>query len=76
MKKASGSSIRLLLTGMLMLSVVFSMSCAFRQVRVIPADRMIKPLPSGNYEVTPAWLKDRYEYELWMKEQLKRCQGD
>lgn len=32
---------------------------------------MIKPLSNGNYEVTPLWLKERYEYERWIKERCK-----
>jgi hypothetical protein len=34
---------------------------------------MISLLPSGNYEVTPAWLKERYEYELDITDRLRRC---
>ena len=37
---------------------------------VIPADREVRALPNGNYEVTPAWLQDRYEYEAWITEQV------
>jgi hypothetical protein len=40
---------------------------------VIPADRLIKNLPNGNYEVTPAWLQERYEYERWLKAELERA---
>jgi len=43
------------------------------QVVVIPSERVIKALPNGNYEVTPAWLKERYEYEAWITEQLEGC---
>lgn len=65
---------RLLLAGMLMLSVLPLSSCASRQqVTVIPADRMIRSLPNGNYEVTPAWLQDRYRLERWQAEKLKEC---
>lgn len=64
----------LLLIGMLILSAGSLMSCAHRhEVVVIPADRMIIKLPDGNYKVTPAWLKERYEYERWLKEELERC---
>ena len=66
--------IRLLLLAMLMLSALPLSSCASRQqVTVIPADRMIRPLPNGNYEVTPAWLQDRYRLERWKAEKLKEC---
>jgi hypothetical protein len=34
---------------------------------------MIRPLPNGNYEVTPAWLQDRYRLERWQAEKLKEC---
>ena len=66
--------IRLLLLAMLMLSALPLSSCASPQpVMVIPADRMIRPLPNGNYEVTPAWLQDRYRLERWQAEKLKEC---
>ena len=65
---------RILLAGMLMLSALPLSSCVSRQqVTVIPADRMIRPLPNGNYEVTPAWLQDRYRLERWQAEKLKEC---
>ena len=40
---------------------------------MIQADRMIRPLANGNYEVTPAWLLERYRLERWQAEQLKEC---
>ncbi len=40
---------------------------------VIPADRMIRPLDNGNYEVTPAWLQERYRLERRQAERLKDC---
>jgi hypothetical protein len=42
-------------------------------ITVLPSDRTITPLPSGNYEVTPAWLQERYRTERWLHEELKRC---
>lgn len=59
----------------LIASALLLTSCASPapQVRVISADRMIRTLPSGNYEVTPAWLKDRYEYERALKERMEKC---
>lgn len=71
MKTTSASSSRLLMAATLLASQLNLTSCASQpQVKVIPADRMIRALPNGHYEVTPAWLKDRYEYERAMKEQL------
>lgn len=65
----------LLLMAMLILSVGFLGSCAHRpEVVVIPADKMIIKLPDGNYKVTPAWLLERYEYERWLKEELRKCE--
>jgi hypothetical protein len=47
-------------------------SCAPQpvQVKIIPADRMLISLPDGNYRVTPLWLKERYEFERYLKEKL------
>ena len=42
-------------------------------MRIVPADRAIAKLPDGNYEVTPAWLQERYEIERGMTERLKGC---
>lgn len=60
---------------MLMASLLLLSSCASRTqtVLVIPADRTIKALPSGNYEVTPAWLQERYHLERYQAEKLKAC---
>ncbi|NDY41234.1 hypothetical protein G3N55_00015 [Dissulfurirhabdus thermomarina] len=73
MRTTRGDSIRRWLLVTAMLSAVCSMGCARRDVVVIPADRMIRPLPDGNYEVTPAWLQERYRLERWQAEELKRC---
>ena len=62
----------LFLAGMLFVSASSFTGCAHRVV-VIPADQVIKPLENGNYEVTPAWLKARYEYEKYLTEELKKC---
>ena len=64
----------LLLAVMLSGSALLSTSCA-RKLVVIPADRMIKPLPNGNYEVTPAWLQERYRFEMELKRDLEECKG-
>ena len=63
---------------MLVISALLSTGCAFRkapapEMVVIPADREVRALPDGNYEVTPAWLQDRYEYEAWITDQLESC---
>lgn len=72
MQTTTGRWTRHLLPAMLILSAVFLMSCARvkSQAVIIPADRAVTPLPDGNYQVTPAWLHDRYEYERSIKE---RC---
>lgn len=74
MKRTFRRLIGLLLIGILINSAAYLTSCASRTV-VIPEDRMIKSLPNGNYEVTPAWLQDRYKYELWLRRQLDECKG-
>jgi hypothetical protein len=61
------------LVATLMLSVLLLNGCASRQVTVIPEDRMIRQLDNGNYEVTPAWLQERYRLERWQAERLKEC---
>lgn len=65
---------------MLLVSVLLLTACASRQAGkpelvVITSDRAVKPLANGNYEVTPAWLQERYEYEAWIAEQLENCSG-
>ena len=42
-------------------------------VVVVPASREVKLLPNGNYEVTAAWLQERYEVERSLKDQLDNC---
>jgi hypothetical protein len=62
------------LPAMLLLSVLLLSACAPRQdLVVIPADREITQMDSGNYQVTPAWLQERYRYEAWITEQLEQC---
>ena len=43
---------------------------------VLKKDQKIVRLENGNYEVTPAWLKERYEYERWLLLELERCQSE
>ena len=44
-------------------------------VRVIPADKIVLRMPNGNYEVTPAWIQERYRLESWLAEENKRLRG-
>ncbi|WP_152514554.1 hypothetical protein [Chrysiogenes arsenatis] len=66
---------KILLAATAMAFLLILSSCAARPspVVVIPADRMITPLASGNYEVTPAWLLERYDYERWLTDELADC---
>lgn len=61
---------------MLMTSLLLLNSCMPKHsnVVVIPEDRAVKKLPNGNYEVTPAWLKDRYSVERTLLLQLEKCE--
>jgi hypothetical protein len=72
MKRLCVRWIGLLLIGMLIASALSLTSCASQAV-VIPADRMVRPLSNGNYEVSAAWLQERYQYEMWLKQQLEEC---
>lgn len=47
-------------------------SCGGRQVKVIRSDMMIQRLPSGNWEVTDAWLKDTYDNMRYWQEQAEK----
>lgn len=44
-------------------------------VRIVGEAQMIK-LPNGNYEVTPRWIKDRFNAENSMLKQLEDCRED
>ncbi len=48
---------------------------AVETVRLIPANKVVLRLPNGNYEVTPAWLQERYRLESWQASELKRLRG-
>lgn len=58
---------------MLTICLVLPIACAGHpSVIVIPADRMIRKLPDGNYEVTPAWMLDTLEsLNYWKNEAQK-----
>ena len=43
------------------------------QVRVVGQSQISK-LPNGNYEVTPKWIKDRFDTENSMLKQIEDCQ--
>ena len=43
------------------------------QVRVVGVSQISK-MPNGNYEVTPKWIKDRFDTENSMIKQLEDCQ--
>lgn len=61
---------------MLILSPLLLSKCAGsrKNVIVIPADRKVTKLSNGNYEVTPAWLHDRYNAERTLLLQLEKCE--
>ena len=60
------------------LSLVFLVGCgttnAYERptVRIVGEAQMTK-LPNGNYEVTPRWIKDRFDAENSMIKQLEDC---
>jgi hypothetical protein len=78
--RISGGCTALLLTATLLLSAICTTSCASLTrrdgVKVIPADRTVTRLANGNYEVTPAWLLDRYEYERHMKAETEKLRKE
>ena len=41
-------------------------------VRIV-GDAQMKKLDNGNYEVTPRWIKDRFDAENSMIKQLEDC---
>lgn len=74
MTQKSKNSIRLWLPVMLMILLPLLSACGHRQdLVVIPADREIVQMDNGNYQVTPAWLQERYRYEAYITEQLDKC---
>ena len=72
MRQITKKGNRLLLAATLLISPLCLTSCAVRQVRIIPADREVRKLDNGNYEVTPAWLLERYETERYWKGQAEK----
>ena len=60
------------------LSLVFLVGCgttnAYERptVRIVGEAQMTK-LANGNYEVTPRWIKDRFDAENSMVKQLEDC---
>ena len=65
---------------MIGLSLVFLVGCgttnAYERptVRIVGEAQMTK-LAYGNYEVTPRWIKDRFDAENSMVKQLEDCRG-
>ena len=63
---------------MIGLSLVFLVGCgttnAYERptVRIVGEAQMTK-LANGNYEVTPRWIKDRFDAENSMIKQLEDC---
>ena len=66
---------------MIGLSLVFLVGCgttnAYERptVRIVGEAQMTK-LANGNYEVTPRWIKDRFDAENSMVKQLEDCRED
>lgn len=60
---------------MLTILIVFLSGCltAQSQVRVV-GESQISKLSNGNYEVTPKWIKDRFDTENSLLKQLEDCQ--
>ena len=58
----------------LMLFIGCASSIAYESptVRIVGEAQMTK-LPNGNYEVTPRWIKDRFNAENSMVKQLEDC---
>mgnify|MGYP001292156872 FL=1 len=63
---------------MLGFCLVFLISCqtgnAYKKpdVRIV-GEAQMKKLDNGNYEVTPRWIKDRFDAENSMLKQLEDC---
>ena len=66
---------------MIGLSLVFLVGCgttnAYERPTVrIVGDAQMTKLANGNYEVTPRWIKDRFDAENSMVKQLEDCRED
>ena len=58
----------------LMLCVGCQTSNAYQKPTVrIVGEAQMKKLDNGNYEVTPGWIKDRFDAENSMLKQLEDC---
>ena len=58
----------------LMMLVGCGTSNAYKKPTVrIVGEAQMKKLDNGNYEVTPRWLKDRFDAENSMVKQLEDC---
>jgi len=59
---------------MLLFAVGCATSNAYEKPKVrIVGESQIKKLDNGNYEVTPRWIKDRFDTENSMLKQLEDC---
>jgi hypothetical protein len=63
------------------LSLVFLVGCGTTNAYERPTVRIVgeaqmKKLDNGNYEVTPRWIKDRFDAENSMIKQLEDCRED
>ena len=63
------------------LSLLLFIGCASSNAYVRPTVRIVgeaqmTKLPNGNYEVTPRWIKDRFDAENSMVKQLEDCRED
>jgi len=74
-KRAGKDNMKHLLIGVcLVLFVGCGTSNAYKRPEVrIVGEAQMKQLENGNYEVTPRWIKDRFDAENSMIKQLEDC---
>ena len=63
---------------MLGFCLIVLIGCGTSNANQKPTDRIVgeaqmKKLDNGNYEVTPRWIKDRFDAENSMLKQLEDC---
>ena len=63
-----------LMASMLLSLPAVPTGCHRRVIVVTGEARVVKRLPNGNYEVTPAFLYERARYELELEERLRACE--
>jgi hypothetical protein len=65
---------QLIICSMLLFTVSCATSNAYEKPKVrIVGEAQMKKLDNGNYEVTPRWIKDRFNAENSMIKQLEDC---